>query len=129
MPQTNYSRCWRMQSLVLTFHGIERSGAVEARIRGISARLRRCHDRITYCHVTVEGGLDQSVGTVAAKIHISVPGAQIHADSINPDGVRHTDVFLALRDAYDSARRQLRDLQRDGRKSSLVSAKGASAAR
>jgi len=118
-----------MQSLILTFRNIERSGAVEARIREMSERLRRCHDRITYCHVTVLGGLNEAVGTVAVKIHLSVPGAQVHADSVNPDGDRHTDVFLALRDAYDSARRQLRDLQRDGRRSSLVSVTGGSTSR
>jgi hypothetical protein len=79
--------------------------------------------------VSVVGGLDEPVGSVAAKIHVSVPGAQIHADSVNRDGVGHTDVFLALRDAYDSARRQLRDLQRDGRSGSVVGVAGTSAAR
>jgi len=118
-----------MQSLILTFRGIERSGAVETRIREIGERLRRCNERITFCHVTVMGGLKESVETVAVKIHVSVPGAQIHADSVNPDGAGHTDVFLALRDAYDSARRQLQDLQRDGRRSKLVSAAGGSVAR
>jgi hypothetical protein len=116
-------------SSVVTFRGIERSGAVEARIREIGERLQRCHDRITYCHISVLGGLGESGEAVAAKIHVSVPGAQIHADSLTPNGAGNTDIFRALGSAYDNARRQLRDLQRDGRTSRLAGATGGSAAR
>jgi ribosome-associated translation inhibitor RaiA len=118
-----------MQSLMVTFRGVERSGAVETRIREIGERLRRCHDRITHCHVSVVGGLDESGDTVAAKIHVSVPGAQIHAESINPRDVGNTDVFRALRGAFDNARRQLRDLQRDARTSRLAGASAGVAGR
>jgi len=104
-----------MQLPVITFDGLERSGAVESRILEISKRLRRCNDRITHCHVTVNGSSGGPYPAVSAKIHISVPGAQIHADSHSTNGVRHTDVFLALRHAYENARRQLQDLKRDAR--------------
>jgi hypothetical protein len=42
-----------------------------------------------------------------------VPGAQIHADSLHIDGAGHKDIYLALRDAFNNAKRQLQDLRRD----------------
>jgi Sigma 54 modulation protein / S30EA ribosomal protein len=114
-------------TLTLTFRHIERSGALEARAREFGERLRRSHDRISHCHITVLGEAQDGGLGVVVKIHVSVPGAQIHADGVAPDGAQHQDVFLALRDAYESARRQLMDLRRDGTRSSLVS--GASGTR
>jgi putative sigma-54 modulation protein len=122
--------------LTFTFCRIARSGALEARIRETAEGLRRCDDRIAHCHIILislaeegvpAGGVNQA--SVTVKIHVSVPCAQIHADSTGRDGKRHTDVFLALRDAYESARRQLRDLQRDGGKARLFSGVGGSSGR
>ncbi len=101
-------------TLTLTFRRIARSGALEARAREIGERLRRSHDRVGHCHITVLGGSEEGGRDVAVKIHVSVPGAQIHADGNAPDAARPEDVFEALRGAYESARRQLQDLRRDG---------------
>jgi len=106
-------------ALSLTFRRIARSGALEARVREFGERLRRSHDRISYCHISVLG--DAEGHGVAVKIHVSVPGAQIHAHGVAADAANPQDVFVALRDAYESARRQLQDLRRDGTRSSLVS--------
>lgn len=113
--------------LTLTFRNIARSGALEARAREFGERLRRSHDRISHCHITVLGDSEEGGLGVVVKIHVSVPGAQIHADGVAPDGMQHQDVFIALRDAFESARRQLLDLRRDGTRSSLLS--GASGTR
>jgi ribosome-associated translation inhibitor RaiA len=111
-----------MQSMInVTFRHIERSAALEARVRDVGERLRRYNAGMTRCHLTVEGGLEcADGGPYAVRIHLSVPGAQIHADSIQHNGAGHRDVYVALRDAYARARRQLQDLQRE-RKSSLLS--------
>jgi hypothetical protein len=95
---------------------------LEARAREVGDRLQRDNEGITHCHVTIEGGLDDGAdgASYAVKIHLSVPGAQIHADSTHQDGTGHRDVYVALRDACTSARRQLQDLKRD-HKSSLLS--------
>lgn len=111
-----------MESLILTLRGVERSGALESRVREMHQRLQRLNDRMTLCHVTIVRESAANPDAVVAKIHLSVPGAQIHAESGEAHGHAHTDVFLALRDAYDSARRQLRDLKRDSLKSSLIGA-------
>jgi hypothetical protein len=106
--------------LNVTFRRFERSGALDARIREIGERLQRCDPRITQCRISVLGG-EPGDGSVTVRIHVSVPGAQIHADSANDGGPGHTDAFLALRMAYEGARSQLRVLQREGDKRGLLS--------
>jgi hypothetical protein len=106
--------------LSVTFRHFERSGAVDARIREIASRLQRCDPRMTQCHISIIGGGPGGDPTVSARIHVSVPGAQIHADSAN-EGRGYTDVSLALRKAYEGARGQLRSLQREGGKGGLLS--------
>jgi len=109
-------------TVTLTFHEIERTGALEARMREVAERLRRHHDDITHCHITVEDRLDDGPESAScvAKIHLSLPGAQIHADSIGPNGEGHQDVYIALRAAYASVSRQLQGLRLDRGKSSLI---------
>lgn len=111
-----------MQSPVtVSFRHIERSGALEARVREMGGRLQRYSGGTTRCRVTVEGGLEGGKGArYSVSISLSVPGAQIHADSIQHDGSGHRDVYEALRHAYGRARRQLQDLKRE-RQSSLLS--------
>ena len=111
-----------MQSPVtVKLRHLARSGALEARVREMGERLQRYAGGTARCRVTVDGGLEGSEGArYAVSIHLSVPGAQIHADSIQYDGSGHRDVYLALRDAYGRARRQLQDLKRE-RQSSLLS--------
>jgi ribosome-associated translation inhibitor RaiA len=108
--------------LTLTFHNIERTGALEARMREVGERLRRHHDDITHCHITVEDRLVDApdMAPYAAKIHLSLPGAQIHADSIGPNGEGHEDLNAALRAAYTAVSRQLQGLKLDRGKSSLI---------
>jgi hypothetical protein len=106
--------------LNVTFRRFERSGALDAQIREIGERLKRCDPRITQCHISVLGGAPGD-GSVSVRIHVSVPGAQIHADSANEGGPALTDAFLALRKAFDGARSQLRSLHREGGKRGLLS--------
>jgi len=106
--------------LNVTFRRFERSGALDAHIREVGERLQRCDPRITQCHISVLGGAPGD-GSVSVAIHVSVPGAEIHADSLNDGGPGHTDAFLALRKAYEGARSQLRSLQREGGKRGLLS--------
>lgn len=113
-------------ALTLTFRGVERNGAIEARIRDIGGRLRRCNRRITRCHVTVLGGGGQ---VREVRIQVSAPGAEVHAESSRRDGRSHTDVFEALREAYESARGQLQELDRGGGRPGLLSGVRAAAVR
>jgi ribosome-associated translation inhibitor RaiA len=45
------------------------------------------------------------------KIHISVPGAQIHAESARQSNVGQAAINSPLRSAYENAKRQLEKLK------------------
>jgi len=101
--------------ITLTFRHLDRSGALEDRARKLGSRLERYNERITQCHITLEGPDTRSDTRTPylVKIDLIVPGAQIHADSLHVDGAGHKDIYLALRDAFNNAKRQLQDLHRD----------------
>jgi ribosome-associated translation inhibitor RaiA len=101
-----------MQSpMTLTFRHMDHSSALEARARELGQRLRRYGERITQCHMTLEGARGGRSGApYAVQIDLAVPGAQIHADSLQIDGSGHKDVYIALRDAFNNAKRQLQEL-------------------
>ena len=98
--------------LTLTFRHVPRSGALEAHARELGSRLERVFERIARCHISLEGssGTGNS-GPYVVKIELTIPGAQIHADSLRADEVDRRDVYLAMREAYDDAKRQLQHLQ------------------
>jgi ribosome-associated translation inhibitor RaiA len=100
------------QPITMTFRHMDHSGALEDRARKLGSRLQRFSERIIRCHMTLEGP-DHLRGIGASyvvKIDLTVPGAQIHADSLHVDGAGHKDIYLALRDAFNNAKRQLQGL-------------------
>lgn len=99
----------------LTFRHIARSGALEARASAIGRRLQSFGEQILQCHMTLECS-DERRGSGAlyfVTIDLAVPGAQIYADSLHSDGSSHQDIYLALRDAFANAKRQLQTLHCD----------------
>jgi ribosome-associated translation inhibitor RaiA len=97
--------------LTVTFRHLPRSGALEAAACEVGQRLQLLNDRMTGCHIVLEGDGASQTETRACvvKIHVSVPGAQIHAEGGSPpDGAQ--DVRHALRAAYENAKRQLEKL-------------------
>lgn len=92
--------------LQITIRGIAPSEALESRIRGKAEKLEKFFDHITSCRVMVEEphrhhhqGKQYNV-----RVDISVPGHEI---VVNRD--HHEDVYVALRDAFNAAKRQLED--------------------
>jgi hypothetical protein len=88
---------------------IPRYGALEARLREIGERLLRQSGRIARCRLTLES--DGAASGCWLKIHLSMPGAEIHVGStFRPDdGAEFNE---ALKEAYQSARRQLLEVER-----------------
>jgi ribosome-associated translation inhibitor RaiA len=101
--------------LTLTFRHVDRSAALEAHARDVASRLQRIEELISRCHVTMESVASARPAGPAyvVKIELSVPGAQIHADSLRTDGSSHASLSQAMREAYDNARRQLHHLRSD----------------
>ena len=95
--------------LQITIRDIEQSEALETHIRDKAKKLDEFFDRITSCRVVVEvphkhhhQGKQFNV-----RIDIGVPGSEI---VVNRDHAE--DVYVALRDAFDAAKRQLEDYAR-----------------
>lgn len=92
--------------LQITFHGIDPSDALSSAIRERVAGLEKLYDRMTGCHVVVEiPGRHQHQGKqFVVRIDMTVPGSELVVTKQH-----HEDVYVALRDAFDAARRRLED--------------------
>jgi ribosome-associated translation inhibitor RaiA len=98
--------------LTLTFRHLPRSGALEASARDVGNRLQRLNDGMTACHIMFEGAPEAADGMpFRVKIHVSVPGAQIHAESVRQPEEGQTAPYSPLRSAYENAKRQLAKLK------------------
>ena len=99
--------------LQITVRDIPYSDALDARIREKAADLERFHSRITSCRVTVaESSKHHQQGRrFEVRIDLRVPG---HAEIV-ANRQHGEDVYVALRDAFASATRQLEDAVREKR--------------
>jgi ribosomal subunit interface protein len=97
--------------LQISFRNMDPSPAVEERIRKKAAKLERFHDRIVGCNVVVEAPhRHQHKGKLyTVRLDISVPGKDIVVDRAGPADPAHEDVYVAIRDAFAAAARQLED--------------------
>jgi ribosome-associated translation inhibitor RaiA len=97
--------------LRITFHGMESSPAVEQRIRQKVAGLQRFSDRIHGCHVTVEAPHRHGHSGKLYKVGLTIqmPGQELVVRRAGPQDHAHEDIYVALRDAFDAATRQIED--------------------
>ncbi|HEX6993207.1 MAG TPA: HPF/RaiA family ribosome-associated protein [Gammaproteobacteria bacterium] len=97
--------------LEVYFHNVDRSEAVEAEARARVDELERFAPEIISCRVTIEAPHRHSrKGEVyRVAVYVRVPGAEIFAGREEPDNPAHEDVYVAMRHAFDAARRQLQD--------------------
>lgn len=95
--------------LQISFHGLDPSAAVEARVRERVARIERHHGRITACRVVIESGArhGRKGNLFRVAIDVSVPGAEVVVNRVPAKDKAHADVYVAVRDAFDAADRQL----------------------
>lgn len=97
--------------LEIVFRNMDRSDAIEARIRKKVERLERFFEDINRCRVVVEaphrhhrhGRLYQ------IAIQVGVPGKRLVVDHAGPADQAHEDVYVAIRDAFNAATRRLED--------------------
>lgn len=94
--------------LEITFRNVNRTDAMDEKIRAKAAKLDRFFDRITGCRVVVESPHNHHTkgNSYHVRIEISVPGGElvVNRDPPNPE---HEDLGVALRDAFAAAQRQL----------------------
>jgi ribosome-associated translation inhibitor RaiA len=103
--------------LQITFRHMEPSAVLETRIRELAARLERFSEHIRRCHVIVEPPAHhQHHGFLYDfRIDITLPEREIAIRHAHPEDHSHEDPYVALRDAFRAARRQLEDYERKRR--------------
>ena len=96
----------------ITYRGMESSTALDDAVREKAAKLEQFHPRVTSCRVVIEQPAHhQKKGKeFVVRIDLTAPGGEI---AVNRD--HDADVFVALRDAFDAARRKLEDFAREQR--------------
>jgi ribosome-associated translation inhibitor RaiA len=104
--------------LTITAHDITLPDPIEAAIREKALKLDKVNGHLIGCRVTVEGpgGHHRNGGPYKVRIDLSVPGSELVINQKEAP-----DLSLAIRDAFDAARRRLeehRDLQLERRKES-----------
>lgn len=92
--------------LEISFHGIDKSDAVEARIQEKFARLHGHFDRFTHARVVISSPnrTDARAKMFNVTIDLGMPGKRPIVIDNEAD---NADVFIALRDAFNAAQRKL----------------------
>ncbi len=98
--------------LQIAFDGVQHSDAVEERIREEAGKLEQFFDRLVSARVVV--GKPQhrhhKGDTFQVRILLVVPDAPEIAVSREPSATgAHEDIYVTIRDAFKTARRQLQD--------------------
>jgi ribosomal subunit interface protein len=96
----------------ITLKDIPHSDAVEAKIRDKIAKLEQFSDRIMACRVTLESPQRRhhQGKLFTVRIDITVPGRELVVNRIENE-----DLYVAIRDAFDAAKRQLEEHARKQR--------------
>lgn len=98
--------------LQVAFDGVQHSDAVEARIREEVDKLEQFYGRIVSATVVVAKPQRRhhKGDTFHVRIRLVVPDAPEIAVSREPSATgAHEDVYVTIRDAFKTARRQLQD--------------------
>jgi ribosomal subunit interface protein len=97
--------------LQITFRHMDPSPALEARIRERADELDQFFDRITSCRVVVEcaNKRHQQGNLFEVRVDLTVPGREIVVGRDSGANHAHEDAHVAVRDAFDAARRLLED--------------------
>ncbi len=99
--------------LEIEFNGVEKSDALEAKITEKFNKLSRHFSRMTSGRVVVAKPHRHSKGAnpFLIKIEVGVPGQPpVLISSARDDDREHEDIQIALRDAFDAAKRRLDEL-------------------
>lgn len=92
-----------------TFHNMDRSEALEAKARERLAKIDRMFNGVVGCRIAFEARhRHHRQGTIFhVTINLAVPGIDVVVTDRTEENHAHEDPFVALRDAFDAAWRQL----------------------
>jgi ribosome-associated translation inhibitor RaiA len=94
------------------FHGVEKSEAIEQRVRDKIAKLGRHFERMTSCRVGIEvpQRTAQRPKVYQIKIEIGVPRRRpivVRHERVGSNDNRSEELSLAIRDAFEAALRKV----------------------
>lgn len=97
--------------LQLSFRNLDPSAAVETAVRKRVAKLEHVDSSITSCRVSIELAHRhrQKGNLFHVVIDIRTPAGEVAVSRMPDDAHAHEDVYVAIRDAFDSAQRRLHD--------------------
>ncbi len=100
--------------LQISFRNMDRSETVEAKVRERAARLESYFNHISSCRVVIEAPerRRRKGKLYHVRVEIGVPGTELVVSRHPRNKHAHEDVYVAVRDAFDAARRQLEDYGR-----------------
>jgi ribosome-associated translation inhibitor RaiA len=103
--------------LQITFRNMAPSRIFANRIRELARRLERFSAHIIQCAVVVQQPHQSTTQGVIFEVHVNltVPGCLIAIRRTHGTDPSHTDPYVALRDAFNAARRKLQDYERQNR--------------
>ena len=95
--------------LQITFRHMATSAAVEDHIREQMAYLEQHYDQITGCRVVIDAPPAHRNKGAPFSVHIdlTVPGRELFVNSARDNRTAHTDVYIAIRDAFEALKSQL----------------------
>ena len=98
----------------VTFRYMEPSVAIEAKVRERADELDRFYDRIMGCRVVVEAPhrRHHQGKLYHVRVDLTVPGGELPVTRAPGQHHAHEDVYVAIRDSFDAARRRLEDYAR-----------------
>jgi ribosomal subunit interface protein len=95
----------------IVWQNLSPSDAIEAKIRQHIAKLEKFFDRLITCRVVIEvPHRHHHQGNIYhVQINLTVPGSELVVNRQPPQQQAHEDLAVAIRDAFESAQRQLKD--------------------
>src|SRR5947209_8312037 len=97
--------------LQIAFQNLESSEAIRMLIEEKAAWLERFCHRITGCRVVIEAPhkRHRQGNQYLVRIDLTVPGGEIAINREPPQRTESQDLTVAIRDAFDAARRKLEE--------------------
>lgn len=98
------------QPVQITFRHMEPSNAVEDVIKEKVAKLEQCYEKITSCRVVVEAphSHKHQGNLFRVSIDLGVPDKEIIVSREQHNNHSHENAYVAVRDAFDAAKKQLK---------------------
>jgi hypothetical protein len=114
----------------ISFVHMEPSFAAETTVRDLARWLERFDERITTCHVVMDGSDDRDHMDVpcSIRIDIGVPEGTITVHHYTSEREARSDIYIALVGAFASARRVL-EVHARTRRQHLVAARAGTVGR